>query len=148
MRRLSSVIKPRYDRAITLAIMAMALLAAAAWLSRHHGGSMPWVMMAASMMPLISALSARSRGLLAAGVVDEAWIDSGELLLKRAGQSIRMPLANITSVEAERVGSLVTLELGLPCALGDRVRFFAPPHKGRAISAELRRRMADSRRRA
>ncbi|MBD8900475.1 hypothetical protein [Rhodanobacter sp. DHG33] len=147
MRRLSSVIKPRYDRAITLALMAMAVLAVmAAWPGRGHGGSVPWTTMLVCVLPIIPVLSVRGRRLLASEVVDEAWIDGDELLLKRADQPIRMPLASIASVEAERVGGLVTLELGLPCALGNCVRFFAAPRAGRDIGIELRQRIAQVRR--
>jgi hypothetical protein len=147
VRRLSSVIKPRYDRAITLLLLVIALLGAA-WLGARHGGSVPWATMVGCMAPIISALSVRGRRMLAPGVVDEVWVDGDELLLKRADQSIHVPLASIASVEAERVGSLVTLDLGLPCALGDRVRFFAAPGNGRDIRTELRQRMAEARRRA
>ena len=149
MRRLSSVIQPRYDRAITLAFVAMAVLAVvAAWRGVHHGGSTPWAVTAGCMASVIAALSARSRRMLASDMVDEAWIDGGDLLLKRGGQSIRVPLTSVVSVEAERVGSLVTLELGPPCALGSRVRFLAAPRNGRDIRAELRRRMAETGRHA
>lgn len=149
MRRLSSVIKPRYDRAIALAVMAMVVLAvAAAWKGTYHGGPTSWTVWVGFMVPVVSALSVRGRRVLVSEVVDEAWIDGDELLLKRADQSIRMPLTSIASVQAERVGDLVTLELGLPGPLGNRVRFFAAPHKGRDISIELRQRMAEARRRA
>jgi hypothetical protein len=99
-------------------------------------------------LPLSMGLFAHVRNAFMIGVADEAWIDGDDLLLMRADQSIRMPLANIASVDAERVGSRVTLELCLPCALGGCVRFFAPPHKGRDIGIELRQRVAEARRRA
>jgi len=149
MRRLSSVVKPRYDRAITLTFVAMAVLAmVAAWRGMHHEGSVPWTTMIACLVPIVSALSARSRRMLASDVVDEAWIDDGDLLLKRADETIRMPLANIVSVEAGRADGLITLELGLPCALGNRVRFFAAPRNGRDIRVELRQRLVEARRHA
>lgn len=149
MRRLSSVIRPRYDSAITLALMVLAVMAVVvARSSAQHGGSVPWTTMLGCVLPIITVLSVRSRRLFASEVVDEAWIDGDELLLKRANRPIRMPLAGVASVEAERVGGLVILELALPCALGNRVCFFAAPRNGRDIGTELRQRIAQVRRRA
>lgn len=148
MRRLSSVIKPRYDRAITLALMLLAVIAVAAVSSgARHGGSVPWTTMLGCLLPIIAALSVRSSRLFASEVVDEAWVDGNELLLARANQTVRMPLTNVASVEAERVGGLVTLELGLSCAFGSRVRFFAASGNGRGIATEVSRRIAQVRRR-
>lgn len=148
MRRLSSIFKPCLRPWIALGALAF-VVAVVMVVSQdvHRRGEVPWLLVVTAL-PLSMGLFAHVRNAFTIGMADEAWIDGDDLLLKRADDSIRMPLANIARADAELAGSRVTLELCLPCTLGSRVRFFAPPHKGRDIGAELRRRIAEARRHA
>ena len=145
MRRLSSIFKPRLRPWIALGAVAFVVaVMAVIWQDVRHRGEVPWMLLAVSL-PLLSGLFAHVRNAFATNMADEAWIDDDNLQLRRAEQLIRMPLTNIGAVKAGRE-SLITLELCMPCALGNRIRFIAPPHMGREIAAELRRRIDESRR--
>lgn len=149
MRRLSSVIRPSLDRWLTLGMVVLTVLVVAwVWVHVRDGGKVPWGAVVVWGIVGMAQLLARSRRALAYDVVDEAWADGGELLLKRAGQTIRMSLTNVAAVDADRWSRLVTLDLCLPCAFGSRIRFFVAPRRIRDIGAELRQRLVEVRRNA
>src|SRR6185312_4014303 len=107
MRRLSSVIRPSLDRWLTLGMVVLTVLVVAwVWVHVRDGGKVPWG--AVAVWGIVGMAQ-----LLAHDVVDEAWADGGELLLKRAGQTIRMSLTNVAAVDADRWSRLVTLDLCL-----------------------------------
>lgn len=146
MRRLSSIFKPSLRRWIALAPLTfVAAILVVVWWDAHRRGKFPWMTVAVAT-PLMGGAYAHVRNALSSGLVDEAWIDGDELLLRRAGQSIRIPLASIAAVEVVR-GGLVTLELPLPCVLGARVQFMASGGRHSDITTELRRRVDEARRR-
>lgn len=147
MRRLSSVIVPRYDRWITLGFVAMAVLAfVAVWHAMRVRHTVPWTGWATWMALVIAIVSKRNFRVLASDVADEAWIDGGELVIHGGNRSVRLPLSDIVDIDVGQAGRLVTLALRHPCALGSRVRFIAPARGARDIRAELKRRIAEARR--
>ena len=146
MLRLSSIFKPRLRPWIAAASAGflVALLVVGWWDARRRG-DVPWLLVGVSV-PMIGGLCAHVRNALAVGMVDEAWIDGDELVLRLAGRPIRMPLANVAAVDVAP-GGLATLQLSLPCTLGSRIRFMVSRTSRSDLESELRRRIDDVRRR-
>lgn len=138
MRRLSSPIRPRVARWYTLAVTVVGLAAiAATWLVPQMRPMRPWLPAVVGIAMVVSrAIGAPI--LVPRRMLDEAWLDRDELLLRRGNQSVQIPLRAVASVEIRHPGDPVTLTVGIPCILGDVVCFRAPPRSGFAIRDELR----------
>jgi hypothetical protein len=137
-RRLSSAIRPRAARgcAIVLATGAIAALVAVA-LDGNRGLALGW------LAPLLAAATglAASVGILPLApldALDGAWVDGDEIVLRRRSQSVRTPLTDIDSVDADRTRNLVYLTLRTPCILGNQVRFRARPRAAQRVCELLR----------
>lgn len=140
-RRLSSAIRPRAARwcAIALATGGLAALVAAA-LGGNAGKVLGW------LGPVLAAATgvAASTGVLPLAprdALDGAWIDGDEIVLRRHSQSVRAPLTDIDSVDADRTRNLVYLTLRVPCILGSQVRFRARPRAAHGVCQSLRQRL-------
>lgn len=144
MLRLSSIFKPRLRPWIAVASVGflVAMLVVGWWDARRRG-EVPWLLVGVSV-PLIGGLCAHVRNGLVTGMVDEAWIDGDELVLRVAGRPIRMPLANVAGVDVAP-GGLAMLQLSMPCTLGSRVRFMVSRASRSDLERQLRRRIDDVR---
>ncbi len=136
-RRLSTRIRPRVARwyafGVIAAALAVLLLAA---LGGHTDKVMAWLvpggLVALGIPGALGVLPLPPRDTL-----DEAWLAGDELWLRRGRQSVRAPLANIGSVDAESARNLVYVVLRTPCVLGNSVRFRARPRGARQVCREL-----------
>lgn len=146
MLRLSWIFKPRLRPWIAVAsagfVLAMLVVAC---LEFRRRGDLPWMLVGVSI-PLVGGLVASLRNGFLTRMVDEAWVEGDELLLRRAGLSIRVSLAHIAAVDVA-TGGLATLELSMPCTMGSRIRFIASKASRGEMEAQLRRRIEDARRR-
>lgn len=142
MQRLSSAFTPRAARRLLLALWALILLGLATWgIARWLGYSHNlWP----AFVPLMCGVLVMQMGLVAQapfvkGVLDEAWLDGDELLLRRRNQSARVPLADVAEIDTENA-RLIALSLRVPCILGDPIRFAVRSRNARTTSADLRER--------
>lgn len=140
-RRLSSIIHPRVGRwyALILALGIIAALVATA-VTGNAGRALGWLMpvaaVAAGLGVAIGILPLAPRDTL-----DSAWLDDGEIVLRRRAQTVRAPLAAIAGVDADRARNLVYVTLRVPCILGNQVRFRARPRAAQAVSQRLQQRL-------
>lgn len=145
MRRLSSVIKPRHGRWIAVLFVATMLLSmGVVWTDVHAHAIAGSTALLVCATPIVAALSRYRQGTLGLGLVDEVWADGDQLLVKWAGQSIRLPLTDVHSIRTQPWGNVMTLSLHKPCLLGEQIRFMAPGRRGPGrhfIEVELQHRL-------
>lgn len=143
MRRLASIIRPRVARWCAFALIAAAV--AVILIATTEGQSRNLLVWLAPVVAIAAGLGTAGGifPLPPRDALDEAWLDGDELLLRRGHQSMRLPLANVDSIDVDNVRNLVILGMNAPCILGGLIRFRTRPRKARAICADLRQRLRD-----
>lgn len=143
MRQLSTRARPRItNRWVVATITAVAIGSAVMWLYGWPHALWP----AALYAGVAGTMWFSAAGwipLAPRGTLDHAWLDGADVLLQRGNRSLRLPLADVASVDYDRYFNLVALVPRVPCLLGDRLRFRTPRRYTRETCTELRARLRE-----